>query len=129
MKHLEHFLKMKFESEFPSQYTIKFFQRDNVGFQNSILIDPENQIIVDMKISDKDIFANIIKEYSDTISSDENNTNVKLREKINLFEFLVKIVTPIEDHAVIGFITHYNKSDNSKEERAPGTISYNYVIN
>ena len=65
LNHLNAFLDMKYSSisEFPEQCTLKFFSKDNIDYQNSILINKENKTIVDMKISDTGVFTKILEKF------------------------------------------------------------------
>ena len=131
LNHLNAFLDMKYSSisEFPEQCTLKFFSKDNIDYQNSILINKENKTIVDMKISDTGVFTKILEKFGQENIPEENSKNVELKQKIDVTDFLQQIVLPIENLSLIGFLTYVKqKGESSGFERYPGSFTLNYVI-
>jgi hypothetical protein len=125
VSHIENFLNVKVDSEIEGQYTIKFFKKDQVQFQNSLLVDPINKTILDMKISDKDIFEKVSSTFGE--HNDKNSEILEIATNINLYEFLAKILGEnTGEYAVIGFVSHIKNGPN--QERLPGSQCLNYVI-
>lgn len=123
VNHIESFLNITLDSDLQSQYTLKFFKKDNVGFQNSLLVNRIDKTIVDMKITDKDIFNKISNVFGE---KNQVTEVVEISANISIYEFLAKIVEPIEEYAVIGFVSHISNGPN--QERLPGSQCLNYVI-
>jgi hypothetical protein len=122
-QHLENFLNLA--SSFKGEYTLKFFKRDDMTAQNSVQVDVSKRIIMDMKISDKEIFDKIAEHFGD--KNEEEKETISLRENIDLEEFIDTIVD-IKEHALIGFVANIKWADEKKILHAPGSQVLTYTI-
>lgn len=114
-----------------AEWTIKFFDKENMDKQNSILINQSERYIIDMRISDVDIFNRVIEKYKDSdssLDSEESNKNIKLKEKIDLHDFFENIISE-DKHYVVGFISYITWQDEKKIIHSPGSQIISYSIN
>jgi hypothetical protein len=140
------------KQEFKTEYTIKFFKRHDLSKQNSVLVDPSRNVVMDMMIVDPLIFDKIkvcfnedeVKDSaflsgdanqlvpSETLLSgtekalvkDDNIKSMKLRDAIDVHVFFEKIID--EEDCVIGFISQVKSGDDGL--LLPGSIVLNYTI-
>jgi hypothetical protein len=129
-QHFENFLNTKLTydpQDFYCQVTIKFFKRDDPSFQNAVLVSMETKTIVDMKIEDKEVFKKIVDVFGTPSENAEGKTSLVLDKKIDILEFVEKIIS-LEDDSILGFISVVDI--NSKQSsRVKGSQCFNYTIN
>lgn len=127
---LENFLNLV--PGFKGDWTIKFFNKENMNKQHSIFINPNDRTIIDMKIADVEMFNKIVEYFGNTdvkvIEEGEVNKNVSLKDKIDLHEFFDKIISDDQD-IVVGFISGIKWRDDTKILHAPGSQVIHYTIN
>lgn len=124
-ENLDMFLSMRIpnKNKFRTEYTLKFFKQGDLDKQNSILINPFNNTIVDMKIVDQDVFNKIVETFSDGEQGTEYTK--ALRETIDIYVFLEKIINN-NDHRIIGFISQGQMGEDNL--LIPGSIVLNFTI-
>jgi hypothetical protein len=129
-QHLENFLNLVTGSP-TAEWTIKFFDKENIDKQNSILINPIERFIIDMRISDVDIFNKIVEKYKNSdslLEGEESNKNIKLKDNIDLHDFFENMISE-EKYYVVGFISHIKWQDDKKIIHSPGSQITSYSIN
>jgi hypothetical protein len=124
-EHLEKFLSL--EPGFIGEWTIKFFNKETINNQNSLFINHVDRTIIDMKISDVELFNKIVEKYKTDAESTETK-NVTLKENINLHEFFDNIIDE-DKHIIVGFISGIKWRDESKTLHSAGSQMIHYTIN
>jgi hypothetical protein len=142
---LENFLNLV--PGFKGDWTIKFFDKNDMSKQHSIFINPSDRTIIDMKIADVEVFNKIVSAFGKSEESVEVHEvkegevkeegeekapeppkNVSLKDKIDLHDFFDKIISE-DKHVIVGFISGIVWRDESKVLHAPGSQVISYTIN
>lgn len=122
-QNLENFLSLS--NSFKGECTLKFFKKSNISEQNSVQVNVSKRLIMDMKISDKEIFDKIAENFGG--KSEGENETLFLRENIDLNEFIDTIID-VNEHALIGFVANIKWTDERKILHAPGSHLFTYTI-
>jgi hypothetical protein len=126
---LENFLNLT--PGFKGEWTIKFFNKNDMSKQHSIFINHSDRIIIDMKIADVEVFNKIVDAFGNkdiTEDVDDNKKTVALKDKIDLHDFFDKIIDE-NLHIIVGFISGITWRDETKVLHAPGSQVISYTIN
>lgn len=125
-EYLEKFLNIT--PGFNGEWTIKFFSKDDMAKQNSFAINHVDRTIIDMKISDPELFAKIVEVYKTKDETDEENSKKNLTlGKIDLHDFVDRFIP--KDNIVIGFISRIAFREDIKTIQLPGSQFITYSIN
>ena len=131
-EYLEKFLNIT--PGFKGEWTIKFFNKDDMAKQNSFAINHVDRTIIDMKISDPELFAKIVEVYETKDKPEEepetedekSKKNLRLG-KIDLHDFVDRFIP--KDNIVIGFISRIAFREDIKSIQLPGSQFITYSIN
>jgi DNA relaxase NicK len=133
-EYLEKFLNIT--PGFKGEWTIKFFSKGDIANQNSFAINQVDRTIIDMKISDPELFAKIVEVYETNETKDETNEPETKDEKskknltlgkIDLHDFVDRFIP--KDNIVIGFISRIAFREDIKTIYLPGSQFITYSIN
>ena len=123
---------------FNGEWTIKFFSKDDMAKQNSFAINQVDRTIIDMKISDPELFAKIVEVYEtkdetkdetkeEPETEDEKSKKNLTLGKIDLHDFVDRFIP--KDNIVIGFISRIAFREDIKSIQLPGSQFITYSIN
>lgn len=131
-EYLEKFLNIN--PGFKGEWTIKFFSKDDMAKQNSFAINQVDRTIIDMKISDPELFAKIVEVYEtkekpedEPETEDEKSKKNLTLGKIDLHDFVDRFIP--KDNIVIGFISRIAFREDIKTIQLPGSQFITYSIN
>ena len=129
-EYLEKFLNIT--PGFNGEWTIKFFSKDDMAKQNSFAINHVDRTIIDMKISDPELFAKIVEVYKTKDETKEETEDEKSKKnltlgKIDLHDFVDRFIP--KDNIVIGFISRIAFREDIKTIQLPGSQFITYSIN
>lgn len=125
-EYLEKFLNIN--PGFKGEWTIKFFSKDDMAKQNSFAINHVDRTIIDMKISDPELFTKIVEVYKTKDETDEEKSKKNFTlGKIDLHDFVDRFIP--KDNIVIGFISRIAFREDIKTIQLPGSQFITYSIN
>ena len=123
MDHLEAFLDL--EPTFKGIKTINFFDKTNLKYRNTILIDHATRTILDARVEDPEVFAKIAEKFAAETEVGEEKS-FKMKKAVDAYEFVTEITT--ENTKLVGFYSNAGRlaTDGFPE---PGSQTVTYHIN